>query len=70
MEGDVSTRYHYTSEPIACEQADGKIVVTSRLTGSFPGSPVNLRFCIGAGSQHVVVRPRRHAGEHRWHDGV
>ncbi len=41
---DVSTKYRYTSEPLACKQQDGKTVVTSRLTGNFPGSPVNLRF--------------------------
>ena len=41
---DGSTKYQYTSEPFAQEQKDGKFVVTSRLTGNFPGSPVNLRF--------------------------
>ena len=41
---EASTKYQYTSEPLACEQKDGKFVVTSRLTGNFPGSPVNLRF--------------------------
>jgi hypothetical protein len=41
---DASAKYQYTSEPFACEQKDGKVVVTSRLTGNFPGSPVNLRF--------------------------
>ena len=41
---DASTRYQYTSQPFACEQRDGAVVVTSRLTGNFPGSPVNLRF--------------------------
>ena len=41
---DASTRYQYTSEPLACEPRDGTVVVTSRLTGTFPGSPVNLRF--------------------------
>jgi len=44
---DVSTKYQYTSEPLACERKDEKIVVTSRLTGNFPGSPVNLRFFFG-----------------------
>src|SRR4249919_24567 len=44
---DASTKYEYTSEPFACEQKDGKTVVTSRLTGNFPGSPVNLRFFFG-----------------------
>jgi hypothetical protein len=44
---DASAKYQYTSEPFACEQQDGKIVVSSRLTGNFPGSPVNLRFFFG-----------------------
>lgn len=41
---DASAKYQYTSEPFACEQKDGVTIVTSRLTGNFPGSPVNLRF--------------------------
>ena len=41
---DTSTKYQYTSEPFACEQKNGMTIVTSRLTGNFPGSPVNLRF--------------------------
>ena len=41
---DASAKYQYTSEPLACEQKDGTVVVTSRLTGTFPGSPVTLRF--------------------------
>jgi hypothetical protein len=40
-----SPKYVYTSEPFALEQKDGMAVVTSRLTGNFPGSPVDLRFC-------------------------
>ena len=39
-----STKYTYTSEPFAAEQRDGMTVVTSRLTGNFPGSPIDLRF--------------------------
>jgi hypothetical protein len=39
-----ATKYTYTSEPFASEERDGKLIVTSRLTGNFPGSPVNLRF--------------------------
>jgi hypothetical protein len=41
---DASAKYQYTIEPLACEATDGKVVVTSRLTGNFPGSPVDLRF--------------------------
>ena len=40
---EVASKYEFTSEPFACEEKDGKIVVTSRLTGNFPGSPVDLR---------------------------
>ena len=39
-----STKFTYTSEPFASEQKDGKTVITSRLIGNFPGSPVDLRF--------------------------
>ena len=39
-----SEKYQYTSEQLALDQEDQKAVVTSRLTGNFPGSPVNLRF--------------------------
>ena len=41
---DVSTKYKYTCEPLACEEKDGKTVVTCHLVGNFPGSPVDLRF--------------------------
>jgi hypothetical protein len=41
---EVSAKYQYTCEPFACEHQGGRVVVTSRLTGNFPGSPVDLRF--------------------------
>src|SRR3954447_9851981 len=44
---DASARHQYTSEPFACERKDEKITVTGRLTGNFPGSPVDLRFIFG-----------------------
>ena len=39
-----SEKYQYTSELLALDREDRKAVVTSRLTGNFPGSPVSLRF--------------------------
>ena len=39
-----SAKYTYTSAPFAMEQTDGWYTVTSRLTGNFPGSPVELRY--------------------------
>ena len=41
---DASEKYEYTCEPIACEEKEGKTVVTNHLVGNFPGSPVDLRF--------------------------
>jgi len=38
-------KYSYISQPFAVELKEGGYIVTSRLTGNFPGSPVNLRFC-------------------------
>ena len=40
-------KYTYTSEPFASEERDGKTIVTSRVTGNFPGSPVDLRYIFG-----------------------
>lgn len=39
-----SLRYEYTSEPIRSESRDGLTIVTSHVTGNFPGSPVDLRY--------------------------
>jgi len=41
---DVSAKYSYVSEPKAIATEGDRTVVTSRLTGDFPGSPVDLRF--------------------------
>jgi len=39
-----SAKYSYISVPFAVEQKNGRYIVTSRLTGNFPGSPVDLRY--------------------------
>jgi hypothetical protein len=39
-----SEEYAYTAEPLSIEQRDRKYIVTSRVTGDFPGSPVVLRY--------------------------
>jgi hypothetical protein len=51
---DTSAKYVYTCEPFACEQQAGKSVVTSRLAGNFPGSPVNLRFLFGLAGDKIA----------------
>ena len=39
-----SAKYSYSSDPVAVEQMESRYVVSTRLTGNFPGSPVHLRF--------------------------
>ena len=41
---EASTKYSYVAEPFALNNENGRTVVTTRLTGNFPGSPVNLRY--------------------------
>lgn len=41
---EASAKYSYSSKPFAVKQKDGQYIVTSRLTGNFPGSPVDLRY--------------------------
>ena len=41
---DVFAKYNATNEPFACEQKDGRFIVTCHVSGNFPGSPIDLRF--------------------------
>ena len=38
------SRYHHTVEPLASETNQGETIVSCRLSGSFPGSPIKVRF--------------------------
>jgi len=39
---EAGEKYHHTVEPLSTTERDGKTVVTARVSGNFPGSPVNL----------------------------
>lgn len=39
-----SAEFAYVAEPIALQKHDREIIVSGRVTGSFPGSPVILRY--------------------------
>jgi hypothetical protein len=41
---ETKKKYQHTIEPLAFGQKEGKTVVTNRLTGNFPGSPIELEF--------------------------
>ena len=46
--------YQYTVEPLEAVQQDGKIVVTARLAGNFPGSPVTLAYAFELDRDHII----------------
>jgi hypothetical protein len=39
---DAKQKYQHSAKPIAIAEPDGKTIVTARIAGNFPGSPVNL----------------------------
>lgn len=41
---EASAKFNYTAEPFAVSEEDGQTIVTARVTGDFPGSPVDLRY--------------------------
>jgi ketosteroid isomerase-like protein len=41
---EASAKYRYTSEPLTVAVSDATVIVTARLTGDFPGSPIELQY--------------------------
>jgi ketosteroid isomerase-like protein len=41
---ETKKKYQHTIEPLTVAQKDGNTIVTNRLTGNFPGSPIELEF--------------------------
>ncbi len=41
---DTHARYHHTMEPLSVRTEGEATIVTNRLTGSFPGSPIEVPF--------------------------
>ena len=39
-----AAKYRFTAEPLAVTEAGGRTVVTCRVSGSFPGSPITLSY--------------------------
>ena len=43
-ETEATAKYHYTSEPLSVDVAAEDVTVIARVTGQFPGSPIELRY--------------------------
>src|SRR5262249_18929267 len=39
---ETGKKYNHTIEPLAITERDGKVIVTGKVSGNFPGSPINL----------------------------
>jgi len=52
---ETKRKYQHTVEPLASARKGDRIVVTSRLTGNFPGSPVEVRFVFTLASDKIAL---------------
>jgi hypothetical protein len=43
-EAETRKKYEHTVEPLGFAQKEGKAVVTNRVSGNFPGSPIEIEF--------------------------
>lgn len=41
---EATAKYHYTSQPLAVDISGADVTVIARVTGEFPGSPIDLRY--------------------------
>ena len=51
---ETTKKYQPTIEPLASVQKDGRTIVTNRLTGNFPGSPIELEFVFTLDGNKIV----------------
>ena len=57
---ETAEKYHHTVDPISVVTEDGKVTVTAKVCGNFPGSPVNLQHIFKIGAGRIVsleIRP-------------
>jgi hypothetical protein len=51
---ETKEKYQHTVDPLSVAEKDGKTVVTNRLTGNFPGSPIELEFVFTLAGDKIV----------------
>jgi hypothetical protein len=52
---ETGRKYGHTIEPLAVAREGGRVVVTNRLTGNFPGSPIEVRFYLGLDGDEIAT---------------
>ena len=51
---ETKRKYQHIVDPLRIEQQNGKFVLTNRLTGNFPGSPIRLDFMFTLAGEKIV----------------
>jgi SnoaL-like domain len=51
---ETKRKYQHTIDPLSLVEKDGAFVVTNRLTGNFPGSPIELEFVFAIQKDKIV----------------
>ena len=51
---ETKKKYQHTVDPLSVSERDGRFIVTSRLTGNFPGSPIELEFVFTLNDDKIV----------------
>ena len=51
---ETKRKYQHTVDPLRIAERDGKFIVTNRLTGNFPGSPIELDFVFAIQGDKIV----------------
>jgi hypothetical protein len=51
---ETKRKYRHTVDPLRISEQNGKLVLTNRLTGNFPGSPIELDFVFTIQDDKIV----------------
>ena len=51
---EAKKKYQHTVDPLSVSEKDGRFIVTNRLTGNFPGSPIELEFVFTLKDDKIV----------------
>jgi hypothetical protein len=51
---ETNRKYQHIVEPLSIVQKEGRTIVTNRLTGKFPGSPIELEFAFTLRGNKIV----------------
>ena len=52
---ETKKKYQHTVDPLRVSEKDRRFIVTNRLTGNFPGSPIELEFAFTLNRDKIVL---------------